>query len=80
MIRHCDGTDPGVGCWTGAPGKPMHCGRTFDDAEHSTLCPHVVLNRSLKLDQLEREFRQAVVGAPHADAILDILKRRGQTS
>lgn len=33
MLRHCDGEDPNLP-------KPG-CGRSFEDEDHSTICPHL---------------------------------------
>lgn len=67
------------------PGKPMHCGRTFDDAERSLLCPHSPLNDPLKLNPLHSDLTELgsdldaqlrAVTTTHADALLEVLKRR----
>lgn len=46
MIRHCDGNDQFL----------KNCGRTFDDAECTTICPHDPLPLKLTEDELAELF------------------------
>lgn len=47
MIRHCVAEDEFVG------DGDARCGRTFDDAECNTICPHDPLPPKLSLEELE---------------------------
>jgi hypothetical protein len=69
LIRHCDGGDQLVG---DDRATSRFCGRTFDDVERSTICPHKAIGPKLTDGELAELYDAAVVD----DRPLDLSKFR----
>lgn len=68
MMRTCSADDPHIGDGS------KRCGLTFDDVEHSTICPHPRLptfaEKQAALDVLAAE------GNPHAKALAQMYREQ----
>lgn len=61
MMRTCDGTDPNLVGWNGAP---CDCGLTFDDVELVVIYPHARIPGQAGKDALWGKV-QSAVGVPY---------------
>jgi hypothetical protein len=69
MMRRCDGSDELVG---DERARPRFCGLTFDDVEHSTICPHRSIGPKLTDAEIDELYDAAIAH----DRPLDLSKFR----
>lgn len=51
------------------PYADAHCGKTYDDVTHSTVCPHDELPPKRTLDELKAEFGDSITDPAVRDAL-----------